>query len=431
MVARYPIASQTSRPVSRRSVLAAASLAAAGSAHPVRAQSVTLNFWDMIWGPPKYIDVARSLVAQFNREHSNIQVSYRSVPWANWYQTYVTAISAGTAPDLSTGAGFQAIQLFDQGAIRPLDDLVGELRQAGELGDFMPGLVDTLRYNDHYVALPWAVDVRVWFYRKDHYAERGVEVPRNWSELREVAKKLTGNERYGIVGAGDSRGGHYIFSSMLNNDGGLFTVDRKLALTSDPRNREALEALSAIARDGSIHPASPGYNNQDSNKSFLQGQSSMILATPGLMDAAPDQADKVGVVPPMTGPGGKTGTVYFINNLMVYQQTKQPEATKTFLRWWSKNQKPLWTQGACAQVPARASIAEDVYFRDNALRRYIIENYLPIGRTMATHATGVFPKLNTVDGEGTLHVLAQQIFQKRDVGQAMAEAERRLTDVLR
>ena len=133
----------------------------------------------------------------------------------------------------------------------------------------------------------------------------------------------------------------------------------------------------------------------------------------------------------MTGPSGAKGTILFSNGVMIYQQTRQPEATKTFLRWWSKNQKPLWTQGANGNLPARTSIASDPFFTGNAPKRYIIENYVPIGKMMGTHAPGVFPKLNTVDGEGTLHVLAQQIFQKRDLGQAMTEADRRLRDVLR
>ena len=59
-------------------------------------QPVTLNFWDMIWGPPEYIDAAKGLVDQFNTEHPEIKVEYRSVPWNNWYQTFVTAIGAGT-----------------------------------------------------------------------------------------------------------------------------------------------------------------------------------------------------------------------------------------------------------------------------------------------------------------------------------------------
>src|SRR5580658_3624968 len=64
---------------------------------------IDLQFWDMIWGGPEYIDSGKALVAQFNQEHPDITVNYRSIPWSNWYQTFLTAIGSGTAPDLSTG----------------------------------------------------------------------------------------------------------------------------------------------------------------------------------------------------------------------------------------------------------------------------------------------------------------------------------------
>lgn len=39
---------------------------------PVAGQSkdhVDLQFWDMIWGGPEYIDAGKALVGQFNQEH--------------------------------------------------------------------------------------------------------------------------------------------------------------------------------------------------------------------------------------------------------------------------------------------------------------------------------------------------------------------------
>lgn len=92
---------------------------------------VDLQFWDMIWGGPEYIEAGKALVAQFNQEHPDITVTYRSIPWTNWYQTFLTAIGSGTAPDLSTGAGYQAVQLYDQGAILPIDDVISQWKADG------------------------------------------------------------------------------------------------------------------------------------------------------------------------------------------------------------------------------------------------------------------------------------------------------------
>ncbi|WP_244669947.1 sugar ABC transporter substrate-binding protein [Kaistia sp. 32K] len=393
-------------------------------------EAVKLNFWDMIWGPPEYIDSAKELVAQFNKEHPEIQVEYRSVPWNNWYQTFVTAISSGTAPDLSTGAGYQAVQLYDQGAIRPIDDVVEELKKDGELADFLPNTVDTLRYDDHYVALPWGLDIRVWFYRKDLLEQAGVKVPTTWEELRAAAKATTKDGRYGIVASGDTGGSHFLYNALLNNGGGLFTPDRKLDLKNE-RNVEAFEALAGMVADGSVSPASTGYNSDDRRSAFNRGHAAFTLDGPGLIAQAGDQAANIGVVPPLAGMHGDKGTIFWVNNIMVYEQTKHPEETKTFLKWWSKNQLPLWTKGNSGQLPARASIAADDYFKKDDARAYVLEHYVPVGKTTATNAAGIFPALNDLEGEGAMQAFAQQLWQGKPVGPIVDTAESRLKSILK
>src|ERR1700747_2632481 len=158
---------------------------------PVQAKDhLDLRFWDMIWGPPEYIDAGKALVEQFNQQHPDITVTYRSIPWTNWYQTFLTAIGSGTAPDLSTGAGYQAVQFYDQDAILPIDDVISQLKTDGKLDDFLPMTVDVLKYKDHYVALPWAVDIRIWYYRKDLLEQAHVQPPTNWQELKAAAQTL-------------------------------------------------------------------------------------------------------------------------------------------------------------------------------------------------------------------------------------------------
>jgi len=413
----------------RRLGLAGIAIAAAAIGSGAHAQEpVTLDFWDMIWGPPEYIDAAQGLVDRFNEEHPEIQVEYRSVPWSNWYQTFVTAIGSGTAPDLSTGAGYQAVQLYDMGAIRPIDEFIEELRADGSLDDFLPGTVDTLRYDDHYVALPWGIDIRVWYYRKDLLEAAGQSVPTTWEELRASAAATTTDAHYGILGSGDTGGSHYFYNALLNNGGGLFTPEGELDLRNE-RNVEALEMLAAMVADGSVSPASTGYSSDDRRAAFNRGEGAFLLDGPGVIDQAGDAAEQIGIVPPLTGPHGDQGTIFWVNNIMVYQQTEHPEETLVFLRWWSENQLPLWTEGQSGQLPTRASLASDPYFTESPHRSYVIENYVPIGKTTATFAEGTFPLLNEVEGEGVMQTLVQELWQGGDVASILDTAEARLASI--
>ncbi|MDF3043032.1 MAG: extracellular solute-binding protein family 1 [Thermomicrobiales bacterium] len=287
----------------RRAVLKGAaglSLAAGltGSAPgPTRAaqDAANLQFWDMVWGPPEYIDTNEALIGQFNEANPAIQVEYRSTPWANWYQTFTTAIGAGSAPDVSTGAAYQAVQFYDQGAVAAVDELVAELESSGALDDFLPGTIDRLRYDDHYVAVPWAIDIRVLYYRRDLLEEAGVEPPATWEDFAAAASALTtGEQQYGYVLSGAENGGvHHILSFCLNNGGGLFTPERTVNLM-DERNVEALQMLSDMVAAGAVHPASAGYTGDDALKAFSQGDAAMILDTPGLEGELPEIAEQIG-----------------------------------------------------------------------------------------------------------------------------------------
>jgi multiple sugar transport system substrate-binding protein len=419
--------------LTRRQLMASAAATTfiAASPFPLLAQEkVKLNFWDMIWGPPEYIDAAKELVQKFNSENPSIEVTYRSIPWSDWYQTFVTAIGSGTAPDVSTGAGYQAVQLYDQGAIRPMDDYISEIKGSGEADDFLPNTIDTLRYEDKYVALPWGLDIRVWFYRKDLLEQAGVKPPKTWDELRVAAKTLTKDGKYGIVASGDTGGSHYLYNAILNNGGGLFDKDRKLDLRSE-RNMEAFQALADMVKDGSVSPASTGYSSDDRRAAFYRGEAAFMLDGPGAIAQAGDAADKIGIVEPLAGKHGDKATIFWVNNIMIYQQTQHPDEVKTFLKWWSKNQTPLWSKGKCGQIPARKSISADAYFTNNQPLSYVIASYIPTGKTTATNASGIFPALNDLEGEGVMQSFAQELWQGKDLNSILDTAEARLKSVVK
>ncbi len=392
--------------------------------------TANLDFWDMVWGPPEYIDTGTSLAEQFSEEHPDVNVEYRSTPWANWYQTFATAIGAGTAPDVSTGAGYQAVQFYDQGAIATLDDFITELEADGTLDDFLPGTIERMQYDGHYVALPWAIDIRIPYYRRDLLEEAGVDPPTTWEEFAAVAEAVSGDDRYGFVTAGgENAGSHFIYFLILNNGGGLFTEDGASNLM-DERNVEAVQFFSDLVTAGSVHPASVGYSGDDALRAFSQGNAAMILNNPGMWNRFPELDDQIGIIPPLEAPNGDTGTISWVNNMMMYEQSENKEAVQTFLRWWSENNSALWTEGNVTQLPVRQSVADLPFFAEDERLSYILNEWIPIGKTTGHPVEGIFPALNEVEGEGMMQTLAQDILQGKDVMESLETANQRFESIV-
>ena len=115
---------------------------------------------------------------------------------------------------------------------------------------------------------------------------------------------------------------------------------------------------------------------------------------------------------------------------MFYKQSKHQAEAKVFLKWWSENQKELWTKGHLTQLPTRKSFADDPFFQGNAETKFILDNYVPVAKTTATMPPGSFPKLNDVEGEGVLQTLTQTLLQGKDVDASVKTAADRLKSIM-
>jgi len=70
---------------------------------PSSGKAVTIKFWDMVVGGTNYPSMAANLASTITKDFPNITIQYQSIPWANRYETFTTAIASKQAPDMSTG----------------------------------------------------------------------------------------------------------------------------------------------------------------------------------------------------------------------------------------------------------------------------------------------------------------------------------------
>ncbi len=411
-------------------VPAAPSAAPAGEAAAPSTAVADVMYWDMVWGPPEYVDTGKKLAEQYNASQGKYKVTYQSTPWSNWYQTFLTAIGSGTAPDISTGAGYQSVFFYDQGAIAPIDDVIEELKAAGKIDDSIPGSVETLQWDGHYVSIPWNTDIRTVIYRKDKLADAGIGAPAaTWAEFADQVKTLTTGDQYGWVVQGNETGGtHILFMLMFNNEGGWFTPDRMVD-TYYERNVEAMQYFSDIVKSGAIHPGSAGFTGDDALKVFSEGGAAYYVAGPNVSSRVPDEQGAVGV--PLVGPHGDTNTISWINNRMIYEQSKQKDGAKDFMKWMFDNELTLFTEGHCDSFPTRTSFYQDPYFTDRPHVKQVLDQWIPIGKPSGYRYPTIFPELQTVEGDTFMFTLLTDLLQGKDVNESLAKVDTALKGIMK
>ena len=110
-----------------------------------------LKFWDMPWGATAYNDAAKKLTEDYQPQGGLPDATYQIIQWANFTQTFSSAIASNTGPAVSTGGGFQAFQYADQGAIAYADKLVESFKSDGTYDDFLPGTFDSMNDASNFV----------------------------------------------------------------------------------------------------------------------------------------------------------------------------------------------------------------------------------------------------------------------------------------
>ena len=394
------------------------------SEKPASSEAVEIEFWDMTWGPTEYINTAEALVKKFNEQSENITVKYQSTPWSNWYQTFSTAIASGTAPDISTGAGYQAFQFAKTGAILPIDDVIEDMQASGDLDDFPEDTVAPLKYDGQQIAFPWNQDIRVLWYNTEIFENAGVQPPTSFEELRSAAKAVSKDGIYGLsIGAAQNGGVHLLLTLLLNNGGGLFDENGEVAVSSNERNLEVLQLIYDMANDGSINPAAAGYSGDDAERAFVSGQAAMILSNAAMHKKYPELEGKIDICDPLTGFAGDSATLKWINNIMIYSSTEHPDETKEFLKWWVTNQKDLFTEGGLTSLPVSISSAQDSYYTNDPIISKALNELAPIGKTTAAKSPYIFGELNEIEGDDVLPKVMQGLIMQQDPAKLLEDLQ--------
>jgi len=177
-------------------LLLAAALALLACAGPDPEQA-PLRFWAM----GREAEVVAELIPGFERE-SGIRVQVQQIPWTAAHEKLLTAYAADALPDLCQLGNTWIPEFAQLGALEPLQAYV-DASAVVDPDDYFPGVWDTSVVEGRLVGVPWYVDTRLLFYRKDMLREAGVEQPpRSWAEWEQAMaaiKAHVGPERYAVL----------------------------------------------------------------------------------------------------------------------------------------------------------------------------------------------------------------------------------------
>jgi multiple sugar transport system substrate-binding protein len=149
-------------------------------------QRVTIDFWAM----GREGEVVQELTREFERLHPDIEVRVQQIPWSAAHEKLLTAFAGDSMPDVFQLGNTWVPEFVALDAIAPLDEWLAASPELAR-DDFFAGIVATNEIDGRLYGVPWYVDTRLLFYRRDILAQAGYpEPPRSWAEWQDAMARI-------------------------------------------------------------------------------------------------------------------------------------------------------------------------------------------------------------------------------------------------
>lgn len=154
-----------------------------------------------LWAMGREGEVVKDLLAGFEQRNPGIRVKVQQLPWLSAQEKLLTAFAGDVTPDLCQLGNTWIPQFAALGAIEPLEariDRAGGVASA----DYFPGIWASNKIDAQLYGVPWYVDTRLIYYRKDLLLDAGfATAPASWAEWLEAmrALKQRSPQNYGVL----------------------------------------------------------------------------------------------------------------------------------------------------------------------------------------------------------------------------------------
>jgi multiple sugar transport system substrate-binding protein len=219
-----------------------------GTAAPVEEGEATGSV--SVWAMGTEGENLDTLAAEFEAANPEVDVEVTPVPWDAAHDKIATAIAGGQTPDVSMVGTTWMGEFAATGALDPTPtDLI-------DSSQFFEGAWNTTIVEDTSYAVPWYVETRVIFYRKDLAEAAGVEPPTNWDELKSFVTALQEQGvEWGIDLHTGGTGAWQTFMPFAWQAGAEIAEDGEFTLGSDAMV-EAMEYYQSFFEEGLADPQS-------------------------------------------------------------------------------------------------------------------------------------------------------------------------------
>lgn len=310
-----------------------------------------------VWAQADEAAALPAFADEFMKLNPDLKINVTALPWDAAHNKYQTAIAAGTTPDMAQ-MGTTWMADFSN-AFLPVPDAI-------DTSTFFEGSLSTNKVGDQLLGVPWYVDTRVFYFRKDLATQAGYpDGAKTWDEFKAFTKALQAKAgaEYGVTLPSTDTDS---FQSMLmfpwSNGATLTNADETKWTLDTPEWISAMKYYGSFFSEGIANPdADTGAGSRESQ--FVSGKTPVLTGGPSMIGSLTKAGggeaykDQIGV---MRVPKSGTSTSFTGgSNLVVFKDGKNSDSAWKFTRWLSQPDVQARWQAAVGDLPAVRSAWDD------------------------------------------------------------------------
>ena len=353
-----------------------------------------VEFWTMKL-QPQFTEYFNQLIAQFESENPDITVRWVDVPWADMQSKILTAVSAGTAPDVVNLNPDFAAQLAGRNAWLELDDRISESdRQA-----YLPKIWQANTLDGRTFGLPWYLTTNVTIYNKDLLEQAGIsQPPTTYEELAEAAEQIR-----------ESTGKYAFFKTFVPEDSadvlqsfvqmGAELIDEQgNAAFNTPEGRAVFQYWTDLYQQGLLPREVLTQGHRRAIELYQAGELAFLTTGPQFLETvstnAPTIAEASETSDQISGSTGKKNVAAM--NVVIPRSTDQPDAAVQFALFLTNDTNQLEFAKAANVLPSTVAAAQDSYFTDVAAEASTLEKARSVSARQLQDAEILLPTIQDI-----------------------------------
>ena len=315
-----------------------------------------LRFWAMGYEG----EVVAQLIPEFERRHPGIKVELQQLPWTAAHEKLLTAFAGDATPDLCQLGNTWIPEFAALEALEPLDARLASSRDI-VAADYFPGIWDTNVIAGVTYGVPWYVDTRLPYYRRDLLRAAGIaQPPRDWDEWRRAMaaiKAQVGPRRYAILLPLNEF--EPLLALALQQDEPLLREDGRYGNFRSAGFRRTLAFYKEMFERGWA-PAVQNTAISNVWDEFDKGFYSFYISGPWNIAEfkkrmSPEHADDW-MTMPLPGPNGPGASIAGGSSLVVFRQSRHKQAAWALLEYLSSAETQARFQRLTGDLPPRRAV---------------------------------------------------------------------------